>query len=197
MPETLKNTVAYEAVQKIGAINTQALRKFTTLQLDFATFGVESTIAPTKLFSNPDNYKDLFAIESELSKLCCDRLFNMSKQTTAILLDAGDELFKAVDGFMSDSQTRLVGEVKTNQVAKPVASKTSKSKSTNRKTSLTKHRKIVPGFSPPPPVSPGISFLQITFLLLLDIKQEINSNHEYNQSQNANIYLIISSGSRG
>jgi len=138
MPETLKNTVAYEAVQKIGAINTQALRKFTTLQLDFATFGVESTIAPTKLFSNPDNYKDLFAIESELSKLCCDRLFNMSKQTTEILLDAGDELFKAVDGFMSDSQTRLVGEVKTNQVAKPVASKTSKSKSTNRKTTVKK-----------------------------------------------------------
>lgn len=145
MQELIKNKVVYEAAQKVGAINTRALSKFTTMQLDYATFGMESTLAQTKLFSNPDNYKDLFSIESEFTKLCCDRLVNLSKQTTEILLDSGDELFKVVDGLISDSQSRPVDEVKAIQVAKPIkksaANKTSKSQSTAKKKTVIKKNK--------------------------------------------------------
>jgi phasin family protein len=142
MSDLFKNTVAYETVEKIGAINTQVLSKLTALQMDIATFGIESTLAQTKLLSSPDNYKDFFSIKSDFTKLCCDRLMNISKQSTEILIDSGDELFAAVDGLISVGQSRPVSKVKASQVIKTVkksaTNKTSKSHSTVRKTTAKK-----------------------------------------------------------
>lgn len=106
-------TVSFETLQKFNEINTKTLAKLAELQIHLATFGFETTVEQAKLLSNADNYADLYSVESSLANTYSNKLIEISRETTEILMGSGDEFAAAIEQIF----VTVTEDVK----AKPVA----------------------------------------------------------------------------
>ncbi len=109
---------SYESLRKIGALNLKALTKLAGLQFELATLGLETSVAQVKLLTVSKAYDQLYAQEAILASLYSNRIAEISRDTTEVLVKSGDELNTIIGQIFSVAKQGMVVEAVT--VAAPV-----------------------------------------------------------------------------
>jgi hypothetical protein len=112
---------SYESLRKIGALNLKALTKLAGLQFELATLGIETSVAQVKLLTVSKGYDQLYAQEALLASLCGNRIAEISRETTDVLMKSGDELNTIIGQIFSVAKQGMV--VEAVAVTKPVTVK--------------------------------------------------------------------------
>jgi len=112
---------SYESLRKIGALNMKALTKLAGLQFELATLGLETSVAQVKLLTVSKGYDQLYAHEALLASLYGNRIAEISRETTDVLLKSGDELNSILGQIFSVAKQGMVVEALT--VTTPVTVK--------------------------------------------------------------------------
>ena len=104
---------SYESLRKIGALNLKALTKLAGLQFELATLGLETSVAQVKLLTVSKAYDQLYAQEAILASLYGNRIAEISRETTDVLMKSGDELNSIIGQIFSVAKQGMVAEALT------------------------------------------------------------------------------------
>jgi len=126
---------SYEALRKISALNLKAFTKLAGLQFELATLGIKSSVASAKLLAATSDYDQLYTHESRIASLYGSRVFEISRETTDVILKSGDELNAIIGGIFSvakDGMAIKAAPVVEKKVVKATAKKPAKKKSVKK-----------------------------------------------------------------
>lgn len=110
---------SYETMQKIAALNVKAISKLAGLQFELATLGIETGVAQAKLLSQPGGYEKFYSSESKLASVYGSRVFEISRETTDLLLKSGDELNGILSTVFSVAKQKMAIKKSAAPVVKP------------------------------------------------------------------------------
>lgn len=131
------DTASYETLRKISALNLKAFTKLAGLQFELATLGIETSVARAKLLTRTKDYDQLFTHESRIANQYGTRIFEISKETTDLLIKSGDELNTIIGGIFTaakDGMAVTVAAVSEKPVVKTAAKQSVTKKPVKRKT---------------------------------------------------------------
>lgn len=130
---------SYDTLQKIAAVNVRTLSRLASLQIELATLSLETGVAHVKLFSQPDGYEQFYSGKSVLASLYGNRVVEISRQTTDILLRSGDELNSLLGGVFTAARVSMVN--KTAEVAaRPAVKKPARTKPVKKSAGKTSRK---------------------------------------------------------
>lgn len=121
---------SYDTLQKIAAVNVKALSRLASLQIELATLSLETGVAHAKLFSQPGGYQQFYSGKSVIASLYGNRVMEISRETTDVLLKSGDELNRLLGGVFSAAKVSMANKTAVvaarPAVKKPVRTKPAK-----------------------------------------------------------------------
>jgi phasin family protein len=130
---------SYEALRKISALNLKAFTKLAGLQFELATLGIKSSVASAKLIAASKDYDQLYTHESKIASQYGSRVFEISRETTDVLIKSGDELNAILSGIFTVAKdemaiiaTPVVAPVVEKKAVKATAPKPAKKKSVKK-----------------------------------------------------------------
>lgn len=89
---TEAHRASYATMQKLGEINTKALRELTELQLGWATYNVERGVEYTKMLGDTSSYNDLLNAETGFNDQYNAKLMELGRKAVDILTESRDEM---------------------------------------------------------------------------------------------------------
>ncbi len=134
---------SFEAIQKLGAINTKALTDLANLQVSLTTLSVEGSVEQMKLVSGTKDVNDFIAAETEFATGMQNKIMEISQQANDILSGSQDEVAKWMKAEMplfADFEQAFTKQA-TAVKAKTVKSAKTAKKSTAAKAKTTKAKK--------------------------------------------------------
>ena len=121
--------VSYDAIQKLGEINTKTLNRLATLQMSLATLGFESGMQQMQLVSSVKDYNDFLNAETEFANTVQSRVMEIANKASDLFSESQDEVMQ----WMSDEFPAIADELKT-AAPKAKAKKKTRKKAATKKT---------------------------------------------------------------
>ncbi len=120
---TTSGQASYEAIQKLGAINTKTLQKLADIQFSLATMGVEGSIEQMKLINDTRSYSDLISAESDLVSNYGSKVVEITREAADILTESQDEISEWAKSSLSVANETKVAKKPAKKPAKRAAKK--------------------------------------------------------------------------
>lgn len=125
------NKLSLENLEKINAINLDAMQKLAALQISLTNLNISSTAAQARLFTSVTEPNVLLHAETALVKGYGEQLMKIGSETTAVLSDSREKLVS----FAKDNLDAPANEVAAKSKTKARTAKKAVTRKTAKKVS--------------------------------------------------------------
>ena len=112
---------SYSAIQELGEINTKILKELSELQINIASYNIESSVEFTKSLGTTSNYKDMLSAEAEFASEYGSKMMEYGRQAADVLTESRDEMVGWFEKTMETASAAAPAPAK-----KPAAKRTTK-----------------------------------------------------------------------